>query len=557
MTGEVQPSEAPVAERRVAGWVPALAIVLAFLAVVAAALVQPGRSISGDVSEHYMLSAPLPAVAVDKPFTSTIVAKEDRLSGLSVIFATYMGSISCTLDARLTDDVTGAVVGSDSIDCATIGDNAETAVVSFPAIPGSVGHAYDLTLSLAPGSINGPSVWTTAQHDDAVVLAYDPQPRMAGHIAEILQRIDVFGPAWATPVGILAVLVFALGAMVVLFTRPRWGLVAVLVLVLLRGLLWSALIPPLQGMDEGAHFASVQYMATEGRLPNPNAPGQPHTPYSASLTVASQAMHVSNFPPTDRPDYSPSAAEALAAADAAAGTASDGAGPAAGYPPGYYGLAVPLYLLAPDDTVAQVNAIRLLSVLLGVVATGLAWGFGREVFGRRRWAQAALAVGVALEPMVAHQFAIVNNDALVIVAAFGALWVGARLTREARAPRLMLLAGVLVGIGLLGKPFAAAAVIPVAIGWVLGKLQHRVKDARALIGEPLLAAAGVLATYGVRICLQGHRPFLAAMRACHEALAALANGTPSADIKGLDGEALAQATRRPDYATWTADYLKR
>ncbi|HEV2627036.1 MAG TPA: isocitrate lyase/PEP mutase family protein [Pseudolabrys sp.] len=74
---------------------------------------------------------------------------------------------------------------------------------------------------------------------------------------------------------------------------------------------------------------------------------------------------------------------------------------------------------------------------------------------------------------------------------------------------------------------------------------------------PTLSDPNVLATYGVRICLQGHRPFLAAMRACHEALAALANSTPSADIKGLDGEALAQATRRPDYATWTADYLKR
>lgn len=66
-----------------------------------------------------------------------------------------------------------------------------------------------------------------------------------------------------------------------------------------------------------------------------------------------------------------------------------------------------------------------------------------------------------------------------------------------------------------------------------------------------------LASYGVRICLQGHRPFLAAMRACHDALAALANGTSPAEIKGLDGEALAQATRKPNYAAWTADYLKR
>ena len=66
-----------------------------------------------------------------------------------------------------------------------------------------------------------------------------------------------------------------------------------------------------------------------------------------------------------------------------------------------------------------------------------------------------------------------------------------------------------------------------------------------------------LAAYGVRICLQGHKPFLAAMRACHEALTALANGTPPAEIKGLDGDALAQATRRPHYDAWAAEYLKR
>lgn len=80
---------------------------------------------------------------------------------------------------------------------------------------------------------------------------------------------------------------------------------------------------------------------------------------------------------------------------------------------------------------------------------------------------------------------------------------------------------------------------------VLGAVPPTLSDRKALTG------------YGVRICLQGHKPFLAAMRACHEALTALAAGTAPADIKGLDGEALAQATRRADYAAWTAEYLKR
>lgn len=73
---------------------------------------------------------------------------------------------------------------------------------------------------------------------------------------------------------------------------------------------------------------------------------------------------------------------------------------------------------------------------------------------------------------------------------------------------------------------------------------------------PTLSDPKVLASYGVRICLQGHRPFLAAMRACHDALTALANGMPPGEIKGLDGEALAGATRRSEYDAWTAEYLK-
>jgi hypothetical protein len=497
--GETEPVDGRRVGRRVPWWVPALAVLLAVVAVVAVGLLRPGGTVSGDDSEHYQINTPLPPVQVDKPYVGKIVATEDHLTGVSVILATYMGTIRCGLDARLVDDLTGAVVGTGALDCNTIGDNTETRVLSFAPVRHSAGRTYDLTLSIAPGSVIGPSMWTTSEHKDAIVLAYDPEAHMAGHLGQVLDRIAAYGPAWTTPMGLLAILVFGAASMVLLLARPRWGLVAVLVLVLLRGLLWSALIPPLQGMDEGAHFASVQYIATQGKLPNLQAPGKPSQPYSDSLIVASQGMHVSAIAPTDRPDYSPDAVRDLAFADAAAGTRSDGTGPAAGYPPGYYAPAALFYLAAPDNTVAQVHAIRLWSVLLGVAATGLAWLFGLEVFGRRRWAQAGLAVSVALQPMIAHQFAIVNNDALVMVAAFAALWIGVRLTREARAGRLMLLAGAVVGMGLLGKPFALAAVIPVAIGWCLGKVRYRVTDWRALVREPVFAAAGVAATYGVWI----------------------------------------------------------
>ncbi|KQY47489.1 DUF2142 domain-containing protein [Cellulomonas sp. Root137] len=494
------PADAP--ERRAPLWVVVVALAVALVAGVLTVLAQIGGPVAAATSEHYdRLGDPLPQITADEPYRGEVVALDDRLEAVSLIFATYLDTIDCTLEARLTDAETGVEVGSSTLDCDDLEDNRLAEVVAVDPVEDSAGRTYDLTISLAPNSGDGPSVWTADTGEDTVITAYDPDTGAAGRVSEALDRMGVYGSFWSGPLGIIALVVFGAAAMVVLLLRPRWGLWAILALVLVRGLLWTALLPPLQGMDEGAHFSSVQFMATTGELPNRFEPGHPHTPYSASLQEASLGMNVTAIAPTDRPDYSDEAARALTEADADADTYTDGAGPAAGYPPGYYAPAVPFYLAAPDDTVDQVQAIRLWSVLLGMAAAALAWFFGREVFPRKPWAQAGLALAVALQPMVAHQFAIVNNDALVIASGFGALWIAARLTTRSRAPWLMLLAGAVVGLGLLGKPFAIAAAIPVAIGWVLGKVHGRVRDWKVLVGEPLLAAAGVALTYGAWLVL--------------------------------------------------------
>ncbi|MBL26277.1 MAG: oxaloacetate decarboxylase [Rhodospirillaceae bacterium] len=60
----------------------------------------------------------------------------------------------------------------------------------------------------------------------------------------------------------------------------------------------------------------------------------------------------------------------------------------------------------------------------------------------------------------------------------------------------------------------------------------------------------------VRICLQGHQPFAAAVQAVHDTLAALKDGTAPADLKGVAGKALmTRVTRGDDYDGWTKDFL--
>ena len=65
-----------------------------------------------------------------------------------------------------------------------------------------------------------------------------------------------------------------------------------------------------------------------------------------------------------------------------------------------------------------------------------------------------------------------------------------------------------------------------------------------------------LSARNVRICLQGHLPFMAAVNAVHETLKALRAGTLPADIKSVASpDLMKQVTRHADYAKWAKDFL--
>ena len=60
----------------------------------------------------------------------------------------------------------------------------------------------------------------------------------------------------------------------------------------------------------------------------------------------------------------------------------------------------------------------------------------------------------------------------------------------------------------------------------------------------------------VRICLQGHQPIMAAIRAVHETLSALRNGTKPSELTNLpSAELVRMVTRDDDYKNWTKNFL--
>jgi oxaloacetate decarboxylase len=73
---------------------------------------------------------------------------------------------------------------------------------------------------------------------------------------------------------------------------------------------------------------------------------------------------------------------------------------------------------------------------------------------------------------------------------------------------------------------------------------------------PELYDLDYLSARNVRVCLQGHLPFLAAVNAAYETLKALRGGTPPAQIKAIASpDLMKQVTRQADYAKWSQELL--
>jgi carboxyvinyl-carboxyphosphonate phosphorylmutase len=113
------------------------------------------------------------------------------------------------------------------------------------------------------------------------------------------------------------------------------------------------------------------------------------------------------------------------------------------------------------------------------------------------------------------------------------------------------------------KAYQAAGVD--AIFLVAAQTKEEIEAVHAEVEIPLLlGSAGeelkdrqFLAANGVRIALQGHLAFRAAVKAVYDTLKALREGVSPEDMapKLASAELMSQVTRRQDYSRWTADFL--
>jgi carboxyvinyl-carboxyphosphonate phosphorylmutase len=65
-----------------------------------------------------------------------------------------------------------------------------------------------------------------------------------------------------------------------------------------------------------------------------------------------------------------------------------------------------------------------------------------------------------------------------------------------------------------------------------------------------------LSAKGVKICLQGHQPFMAGVKAVYETLRALREGTAPVALPNIaSDELMKRVTRSAEYGRWTKEFL--
>ena len=279
-------------------------------------------------------------------------------------------------------------------------------------------------------------------------------------------------------------------------------------LALTKGLLWAIIIPGWYGPDEPSHFAYIQGIVEDHRIPT-RSDVNATLYYPFDIACSENRMGIGPFGPFHvEPPFGSTGSYCPQSATASR-HASAPVNPAANYSPVYYAGAVPFYLLARSQLVeTRLAATRLWSVLLGVLSAVFAFLAFRLAFAESTGTAVAATVLFILQPMSSQETAIINNDALLIAVAAAFWWRFYYSTKFGAAFPDAILLGVLVGLAYLAKPqgLLLAAALPVLFALSTrresrGEVIRRVARMTAASAAPVI---GALALGELVSVLAGH-----------------------------------------------------
>ncbi|MGC6583586.1 DUF2142 domain-containing protein [Paenibacillus sp. Dod16] len=234
--------------------------------------------------------------------------------------------------------------------------------------------------------------------------------------------------------------------------KKNFALWIILTIMLIKGLVWTFIIPPLQNPDEPVHFAYVQFMGEENRMPIQTS----EQSFSHELNLFTMAVKLNEvaFKPeskysTNQPIYDmlskPENNNPLQ-------RVSDGSNLAAGYPPGYYFFASLFYKLGYETTIIfRFYAVRIFSVLLSLVAVTLAYFAGKKMEPNSNFLASVLAITTGMHPMFSMIGSAVNNDIMMDVVSIALLLWLFTISTGSISKKTLIIGGLLCGFGLIIK----------------------------------------------------------------------------------------------------------
>jgi 4-amino-4-deoxy-L-arabinose transferase-like glycosyltransferase len=233
---------------------------------------------------------------------------------------------------------------------------------------------------------------------------------------------------------------------------------------------WSLITPPFQAPDEQAHFAYVEQLVRNGRLPTSST-----QEFAPDELLAVEDLDVAGV--SLQPQHHTIASEAqqrklerdMARAAAASSLPDKGAaGVAASQPPLYYALeTIPYALGSGGGVLDQLALMRLLSALMCGATVLFVFLFVHEALPAvpRAWTVAGL--GAAFMPALGSISGSVNPDALLCAVSAAIFYCFARAFGRGFTPRHAAVIGVLTAIGLLTKLNFLGLVPGVVLGLAL------------------------------------------------------------------------------------------
>ncbi|MCB9076452.1 MAG: hypothetical protein H6631_02570 [Anaerolineaceae bacterium] len=226
-------------------------------------------------------------------------------------------------------------------------------------------------------------------------------------------------------------------------------------LVVIRGLLYIAIVPPWLAPDEPAHFEAIRLIGQEGLQPTEAV--YLTTPMHPDMHASFQAFQIWQLsrlaPPQDPLDPSRPVSDRFI--NYYPPTSTGSLIIAGNYPLVYHRLMAPLSALMKNlPLISQVYILRLASLLFTTLTVSLGWFLTRTIFPTRIVHAVGMTTFLVFLPMHLHVDTAINSDVLVV------LWVSlyffglAKIFCDGLSIIRLLVTALALGLAIMTKPTA-------------------------------------------------------------------------------------------------------